>query len=354
MTVKALSSFVADMNLKEFARTLGLSQTTVSRALGGYPEVSAATRKRVQAEAVRLGYAPNRGAQRLATGRAMAIGHVVPLGPNPDIVNPIFADFLAGAGETCAAAKYEMVIAVTRHGEEADAYREMAMKGSVDGVIVHSPQIEDGRIALLRDIGLPFLVHGRSSGVDAPYSWFDVNNRRAFFRATRFLTDLGHERIALINGPEEMDFAHRRRLGYEEALLEVGLTVDETIMTSDEMTEPYGYRAACAALQTAVRPTAFLVSSIISAMGVRRAIVDAGLAPGRDVSIVTHDDDLSYLSNRGDVPLFTATRSSIRAAGRRCGELLIRMIAAGEGAPPVTELWESELTLGVSTGPAPQ
>ena len=59
-----------------------------------------------------------------------------------------------------------------------------------------------------------------------PYSWVDTNNRRAFHRATNFLLDLGHRRIALLNGQEHMDFARRRRQGYVEALTEAGITPD--------------------------------------------------------------------------------------------------------------------------------
>ncbi len=55
--------------------------------------------------------------------------------------------------------------------------------------------------------------------VDLHYSWVDVNNRRAFLRATEFLLDLGHARIALVNGKEDMDFAIRRRTGYVDALV---------------------------------------------------------------------------------------------------------------------------------------
>ena len=85
------------MNLKELARKLDLSPTTVSRALNGYPEVNEATRERVAAAARRYNYKPNTRAIRLATGRAMAVGHVIPLATRHEIVNPVFADVIAGA-----------------------------------------------------------------------------------------------------------------------------------------------------------------------------------------------------------------------------------------------------------------
>ena len=86
-------------------------------------------------------------------------------------------------------------------------------------------RLNDTRIPLLTEIGLPFVVHGRSSEATLPYAWLDVNNRRAFERATEFLLDLGHRRIALINGREGMDFAFRRRHGYVNALAARGIAL---------------------------------------------------------------------------------------------------------------------------------
>jgi LacI family transcriptional regulator len=340
------------MNLKELSEQLGLSQTTVSRALNGYPEVNEDTRRRV-VDAARLhNYRPNTRAKSLATGRAMAIGHIIPLSTKHEIVNPVFSDFIAGAGEVYSASGYDMVLSVVSDANEADAYRALKSKGSVDGVIVHGPKLDDPRIALLHEIGLPFVVHGRSTGATLPYSWLDVNNRRAFERATSFLIDLGHARIGLVNGLESMDFAVRRRAGYEAALGRAGLAADPALMRSEEMTEAYGYRAARTMLDEPDPPTAFLTASLISAMGVRRALEERGLKMGADVSVVTHDDELSYLRNGEDVPIFTATRSSVREAGRGAAAMLLGMIADGDVAPK-ERLLEAELMVGMSTGPCP-
>ena len=73
----------------------------------------------------------------------------------------------------------------------------------------------------------------------------------------------------------------------------------------------------------------------------------------QDVSIICFDDALSYLPNGGGTPIFTATRSSVRDAGKRCGEMLLDQIEHGPNAPLLTELWEAELVVGQSTGPAP-
>ncbi|SFI30329.1 substrate-binding domain-containing protein [Jannaschia pohangensis] len=341
------------MNLKEFSDILGLSPTTVSRALGGYPEVKESTRRRVHEAARTHGYRPNRRAASLATGRAMAIGHVIPTAFNHEMVNPIFADFIAGAGDVYARNGYDMVLSVVPDGDEARAYRNLADAGSVDGLIVHGPRTDDPRIAMLEANALPYVVHGRAPIDTIAYSYVDIDNLRAFRRATDLLLDLGHRRIALLNGLETMDFARRRRDGVVQALTARGLSLQPHLHTTSEMTEHMGHEGALRMLRGDGPPTAFVVSSHIMAIGVRRAIGDAGLTMGRDVSVVIHDDMLSYLANGSTVPVFTATRSSVRAAGRRCAEVLMERIN-DNSTPPVQEVWECDLVLGASTGPAPQ
>lgn len=341
------------MNLKELSRNLGLSQTTVSRALNGYPEVSEATRARVRLAAERFSYAPSTRAKGLATGKALAIGHVIPVASHHEMVNPIFGDFIAGAGEIYARNGYEMILSILDPSStEEDVYRGLHARRSVDGVVIHGPKMEDTRISLLQSLGLPFVVHGRASGITTPYAWIDVNNRRAFQRATDFLIDLGHKQIALLNGLEDMDFAHRRRAGFEDAMSAHGLQTSARLMITAEMTEDAGYIATGRMLDSANAPTALVCSSMIMAMGARRAAEERRLVIGRDVSIVTHDDNLSYLRNGGDVPIFTATRSSVRDAGRDLAAMLLQIIAQPDKSPMHT-LFEAELTVGQSTGPAP-
>jgi LacI family transcriptional regulator len=339
------------MNLKELSTKLGLSQTTVSRALNGYPEVSEETREKVRRAAEEHNYRPNTRARSLATGRTMAIGHVIPVSTKHEMVNPVFGDFIAGAGEVYSREGYDMVLTLVEDNNEEAAYRQIKSRGSVDGVVVHGPLMDEPRIPLLKKIGLPFVVHGRATNAVDPYSWVDMNNRRAFERATELLLDLGHRRIALINGLERMDFAYRRREGYEAAHHNRGLATDPALMCSHEMTELFAYDTTSSLLSGQNPPTAFLVSSMICALGVRRAIEERGLVMGKDVSVVTHDDVLSYLRNGGVVPIFTATRSSVREAGRKSAEILLQMIN-DPTRDPETVLFEAELVLGQSTGPA--
>ncbi len=341
------------MNLKELSQNLGLSQTTVSRALNGYPEVSPATRRRVEEAARTFNYSPSTRAKGLATGQALAIGHVIPLSSKHEMVNPIFGDFIAGAGETYSRHGYEMILSIVDDANERRIYQGLKSRRAVDGVVVHGPRMNDPRIGLLQDLDLPFAVHGRASDHDKPYTWLDVNNRSAFQRATDFLYDLGHRRIGLINGLEVMDFAHRRREGYAASLRSHDIALDPQIMRSGEMTEVFGFQSTRDMLAENDAPTAILCSSLISALGVRRAIEEKGLVMGKDVSVITHDDVLSYLQNGADVPIFTATRSSVRDAGRKLAEMLLQTIS-DPTKPPQHQLLEAELMVGSSTGPAPR
>ncbi|MEM9576533.1 MAG: substrate-binding domain-containing protein [Pseudomonadota bacterium] len=340
------------MNLKELSKRLNLSQTTVSRALNGYPEVNEATRKRVTEAARKYRYRPNVRARTLATGKSMSIGHIIPMSKQNELVNMVFSDFIAGAGLVYAEHGYNMTLTIVKDDDELEAYRAFAERGAVDGVIVQAPTRNDRRISFLADLDIPFIVHGRASQISAPYGWLDVNNKRAIETATKHLIALGHDRIALLNGLETLDFAIRRREGYLAALDAAGILEDASLMRSDDMSEPNGYEAAMDLLAQETPPTAFVASSMLLALGVKRAIEDRDLEMGRDVSVICFDDDISYLPNAGDTPLFTALRSPVRAAGARCASLLMERIIAPD-APLPNELWEAELVHGTSTGPGP-
>ena len=283
----------------------------------------------------------------------MAVGLVLPTQVRQEIVNPVFADFIAGITETLTTRGYDIVLTLTSDEDESATYRTMHSKGRVDGLIMQAPRIGDYRIALLKGLGIPFVVHGRVSEHDEDYSWVDMDNTHAFHTATGHLLDLGHRRIALINGIEAMDFASRRRAGFETALAERGLSANPEWMASAAMTEQFGYAQASRMLALATPPTAFLTSSMLIAIGTHRAIQSRGLTLGRDVSVVTHDDGLGYLPNgTADAPIFTATRSYVRMHGNLCAETLLRLIDDPKSAPLCTKL-VAPLVIGPSSAPPP-
>lgn len=336
------------MNLKELANNLGLSQTTVSRALNGYPEVNEATRTRVAEAAARLGYSANANARRLATGRAGAFGMVL----RTEAYGPHTVEFLGGLAERLFHDEIDIVVSTVESAEEEiAAYKRAAASKKVDAVILSSPYPNDPRVDALNHLGLPFLLHGRSEGA-SPHAWLDIDNTSATARATSHLTELGHRRIALINGPKGMTFANHREAGYRAALSERGITPPPAFVVNTTFTDEMGFRYAQQMLERADPPTAFVAGSMMTALGIFRAIRSAGLELGVDVSMIAHDDVFPYLNADTMVPTMSTTRSSIRAAGTRVGELLLQILS-GKPATDIHELLPVEMVLRQSTGRAP-
>jgi LacI family transcriptional regulator len=338
------------MKLKELADALGLSQTTVSRALNGYPEVSEATRRRVHEAASRLNYRANPSARRLATGRAGAVGVVLPSNRHL-LLDPHYVEFLAGLGERLVEDEIDIVLSPVRASDELASYRRIAAGKRIDALIVSNPLVADERVALLADLGLPFVLHGRT-GSPTPHAWLDVDNHGGFRRATTHLLELGHTRIALINGATRFTYASDRERGYRDALAAHGVAADERLMAEGPMTDEVGYRVTERFLAERPRPTALLVSSMMSALGAFRATRAAGLELGRDISMIAHDDVFPFLNAEGMVPPMATTRSSIRAAGTRVAELAIELLA-GRPAEEIHELWPVDFVVRSSVGPPP-
>ncbi len=342
------------MNLRDLSLLLDLSQTTVSRALNGFPEVSERTRTRVRAAAELHGYRPSAAARRLATGQSGTLGLVFPRERNM-LSDLIFTEFLGCCVEQASDLGYDITLAMARGAQTEEAvYRRAVRSARVDAMILSSPLIADPRLGLLRSLNMPFVLHGRTRS-SVPYATLDIDNRSAFLQATRFLCDLGHTRIALINGDRRFNFAADRESGYREALTMKGLTPRAEHLCGGVMTENYGEAEAARMLRLPSddRPTAFLCSSIAQAMGVKRAAQSLQLKIGEDVSLIAHDDRLADVRAETFDPPLTATQSSIGAAGKRVVELVIQQLREPD-APLPSEVWPVDLVVRASTGPAPR
>lgn len=340
---------LAAMRLKDLAEHLGLSQTTVSRALNGYPEVNEATRLRVAETAARLGYRPNASALRLATGRSGAVGLVL---RGAEELGPHMSEFLAGMGGRMATEEIDILVTtVDSYADELAAYRRIAASQKVDAIVLHSPKLVDERVKLLKDLDIPFVLHGRTN-IGETVAWLDIDNTGAIERATTHLLDLGHRRIALLNGLKGRTFAEHREIGYLAALSARGVAFDPALMGNSNFTDEVAFRYAQSMLELRPRPTAFIAGSMMTALGVFRAIRQAGLVLGKDVSMIAHDDVFPYLNADNMYPTMSTTRSSIRQAGTRVAELILQILG-GKKIEEVHELWPVELVLRESTGPAP-
>ncbi len=339
------------MNLKELAKLLNLSPTTVSRALNGYPEVSEATRQRVLQAVKTTGYRPNTAAQRLATGRAGSIGLVLPIGPGRD-TDLHFAEYISGLGEVATASGVQFVVCPSRPEDEPETFERLAASGSVDALSLSYIRSEDPRLSVVKKLNIPYVVHGRHVGSVPDYPFLDIDNEGAFRDATRLLLQLGHRRVAILNGPEVLAFARRRHAGMAEALARAGLPAEDRLCRNMAMTEENGYRGMVRFLDQSDPPTAVLCSSMILALGATRAINQRNLKVGVDVSLIAFDDVFPYLKPENFSTPLTTTTSSIRSAGARIAERLISE-AAGRRFSPQQEIWKADLIVRASTGPAP-
>jgi LacI family transcriptional regulator len=311
--------------LKTLSEHLGLSLATVSRAVNGHSAVSPATREKVLRAARELNYRANSSARRLATGKTGAYGIIMQMGENL-LLDSQFPDFMAGLTEALARKDRDVVLGAARTDQTLPTYERFARAGKVDGFVVTQPVLSDPRVTMLEALGMPFVVHGRT-GPTPSHAFYDIDNQGAFRQATDLLVQLGHRRIALLNGKPDAMFAIHRRDGFRAALPD-GMFRPEMVFET-EMTEEQGVRCMRRALDSGA--TAVLCSSVLLALGAERAIQQAGLTIGNDISVISHDDGLTALrTDHFSVPL-TVTRAPIRDAGEAIAAMLDRL---AEGQPP--------------------
>lgn len=335
------------MRLKEFAQHLKLSPTTVSRALAGYSDVSDATRERVIGAARELGYHPNRAAQGLRAGRAHAIGLVLPTTPQ-QFASPFFSELIAGLGEGLAEHNLDLLVSTCPPGPlELACYQRLIRGRRVDGAVIVRARVHDERVALLERHGVPFVVHGRTQDA-ASHAYLEIDGEHGFHEATRFLLQLGHRRIALINAPGDLNISVVRHAGYRRALREAGLGPEHELLVYSDLTEDSGQRAAQQLLALPEPPSAILCANDLIAFGAMHAIRERRLRVGRDVSVIGYDD--VPFARFSDPPL-TTLHSSSREAGKRLAEMLTELL---QGASPqaLQELWTPRLLTRSSHGPA--
>jgi LacI family transcriptional regulator len=337
------------MTLERLARRLGLSKTTVSRALGGYAEVSKATRARVLEAAAEIGYVPNPIARGLRSGKTGNVGVVVP-STCGGLNSPFFLDLLISASQALAVHGMSLVLVSAPPGEdELAALRRLVEGRLVEAVIVAQSRRSDPRISYLLDHGTTFVCHGRTQE-QRPYAFVDLDGEAAFAQACRRLLDLGHRRIAYIGTPSDTyTYAWHRRRGYISSLEQAGLRVDPELIFEGEGGEDFGRRIAALLMTAPEPPTALLCATDLEAVGALHAISAAGLRAGRDISVIGHDD--LPLSRHTDPPLTTISQA-YDVIGARLVEMLMELFA---GQPPETlqEVWMPELVVRASDGPPP-
>lgn len=336
------------VTLKDIARELNLSVTTVSRALYGYDDVAEQTRQRVWSAAADMGYVPDTTAQRLRKGRTDTLGFVIPTF-GPRFSDPFFTEFLAGIGNQAADLGFDLLVSTRAPGsQEQAAYRRLVEGRLVDGLILVRTRRHDERVQYLSHRGFPFVAFGRTE-LDASYAYVDTDGATGFRQLVEYLISLGHQRIACLSADPDLTFVAHRLAGYHAALADHGLTIDADLVVQSDLTQRGGYEAASALLDRTAPPTAIMCFNDLMALGAMRAVQERGLVVGRDVSVSGFDD--IPLAENAHPPL-TTLEQPVYDIGKRICAMLVRLIR-GESLDPAHSLLAPTLVIRESTGPVP-
>jgi len=333
------------MNLAHLANHLGMSKTTVSRALNGYPEVNVRTRERVMKAAKEVGYQPNPMARSLALGRTNVFGIIYPLLAS-DLGDPMFLDVVAGMSAALEAVSKNLIIAPVSPAAEQPSYQQIVRGRRVDGLVVSRTLVHDERIAFLSKAKFPFVAHGRTE-LNAPYAWFDYDNEAGIRMAMERLLGLGHQRIALIGAPLELNFARQRKDSFVAAMSAAGLSADPRYLIDNTLDRRSGYQAMQQLLACSPRPTAVVVDNHLSGVGAVRALLDAGIDIGKEISLIVWGNVADTLAGTN---VTTIDQPDPHKAGARMVSMLMSLVD-GTPASELHELWQPVLLEGSTVGP---
>lgn len=333
--------------MKDVAARAGVSTATVSRALNRDGNgVKDATHSKVL-EAVReLGYHPNHLPRNLRFSTSRTLGLVI-----SDINNPFFPAVARGCEDVAQRHGYTVVLSNTDESSdrEVTALRTMAAERAA-GVMVASTGTTNEGVRALSDMGIPVVALDRFiEGIDVDS--VTVDNLGGAYEAVSHLAALGHERIAMISGPQMASSIRARQAGYEKAIGVHGLTGHDLVRRGDLRTEG-GRRATLEVLDISQPPTAIFSVNNQTTVGVLSALSERGLRIPDDISVIGFDDLAT--AELLDPPLSVVDQPAYEL-GERGAELLLRRVE--NPAVPIEQLvLRPSLVLRASTdspGPTP-
>jgi LacI family transcriptional regulator len=275
-------------NIKGLAAYLGLSIATVSRVLNGKSvqyRISSQTSKRVLDTASAFNYSPNKIARGLKLTKTETIGLIV-----PDIANPFFAS-IAKSIET-ESRKFGYSIILCDSHDEIVAEQELMQllwDRKVDGVVISPVGLCAEHIIAFAEKGVPVVIIDRFfPGQTLPY--ITTDNYMGSFQAIEYLIGMGHKKIACIQGIQGISVNEERVRGYVDALKKYQIVVDETLILGEDFGVENGYIQTRKLIKIPEPPTAILVLSNLSSLGVMQALAEAGLKIPLDISLVAFDE----------------------------------------------------------------
>jgi LacI family transcriptional regulator len=307
--------------LRTIAELTGFAVTTVSRALGGAPQIALETREKVQRVAADIGYLPDRAAQRLRTGRTNVITLV--LDPHDELLG--FGTSLIN-GLTAALRNTPYHLVITPHFANVpsvDPVRYIMRNRMADGIVFSRTEPFDDRVKLLIENGFPFICHGRTE-LAAPHPYVDFDNFAFAYEATRRLIEKGRRRLAIILPPRRFTFFQHVQYGFMTAVREHGMEFEiaDGIDLDSPSAEIHAHVFRRAGEPNP--PDGYVCCGEVSALAVMAALSDRGRTPGRDVGVVAKQTSGLFNLVR---PQIDTIYEDITQAGLEMGRLLLGRIA---------------------------
>jgi LacI family transcriptional regulator len=336
----------AKLTIRDVARKAGVSIGTVSRVLNRKETVRADIRQRVDLAIDTLGYSPNTIAQSMRSRTTQTIGCII-----REISIPPLAAFVRAAHDVLHEAGYALVL--TNSEGNAERERELLKRlnrRQTDGILLgqYSP-LTDEFDGFLRSLNMPIVLVDR----DRP-TWADSVAADHFHSAKRIadhLLSLGHRRIAVITGPEDLFPGGERLRGYRAAHQERGIAIDPQLVSDTSFLAKSGFSFMSGLLGQRDRPTAVIAGGIDMLDGVLRAIRARGLRIPDDISVVgAGDSSLTELHT----PPISVSHWSQTEIGRIAAEMLLDRITGRAEGEARHVLVPTEFVLRESTAPPRQ
>jgi LacI family transcriptional regulator len=310
--------------LRTIAGLTGLAVTTVSRALADDPLISRDTRKRVAEVAAEIGYAPDRAAQRLKTGRTNVIS--VLLDPHEEILG-FGTSIMLGLTNALQGTPYHLIVMPNFvKSSNVEAVQYIVRNRLADGLIFTRTEPLDPRVRLLIENDFPFVTHGRTE-LSTAHPFVDYDNFAFAYEAARRLIAKGRHKLTIILPPARLTFSQHMRHGFMTAVREAGVAYEIPDIDLDSparaVRDHFRQRAA-----EDGAPDGLICPGEVSAMAAITGLFEAGRSLGREYDIMAKQTSrlLSDIQ-----PGVEAIYEDLTAAGEQLGQLLLRRIA-GEAA----------------------
>ena len=336
------------VTMRDVAQRAGVSIATVSFVLNDTKPVTAATRERIERAMAELGFRRNVVARALASRRTHIIAMAYPALEHR--FGGSAAEFFTGAAGAARKQDYHLVLwPVSNDGSELT---ELVGQGLVDGVVLMEVQLDDPRVAILRQTGTPFALIGRTNDLDG-VAYVDIDFDTTIEQAIEYLYGLGHRQLALVSGngsadPSFRDYGPyvRTEAAYRRVSAAYGL---ETVVLECVPSAAAGREAAGRLIHDHPDTTAVLAVNEHAALGLVAGLHRLGHAVPTDVSV------LSLLTAPEMGALSDPQLSIMRSPGPELGQLgieaLLRQLQGAAPLPP--QLIPCTLQIAGTTAPPP-